>query len=207
MVLGMLYIISAPSGTGKSSLIKALLKTKLLCNARFSISYTTRTKRSDEKHAKDYYFISHDKFLQMIKKNAFIEYVKVFDNYYGTSREVVQDILVAGIDLFLDIDWQGAEQIRQQNLQVCSIFILPPSKNILDSRLRMRGQDSDDIIAKRMVKAVSEIKHYVKYDYLIVNDNFNIALLELKTIICAKRLRLDSQVIRHNALIKELLSS
>ncbi|UDG81355.1 Guanylate kinase [Candidatus Profftia lariciata] len=206
MVLGMLYILSAPSGAGKTSLIQALLKNKMFYDLKVAISHTTRTKRPSENHAEHYYFISHDEFYQMIKKNAFIEYVKVFDDYYGTSYQSIEQIISKGMDVFLDIDWQGAQQIYKKKMQACSIFILPPSKEALNYRLLSRGQDSNATISKRMVHAVSEMMHYVEYDYLIVNNEFDIALLDLKTIICGERLRLNNQIIRHEQLIAALLT-
>ncbi|MGO2924019.1 MAG: guanylate kinase, partial [Hafnia paralvei] len=167
MVQGTLYIVSAPSGAGKSSLIQALLKTQPLYDTQVSISHTTRAKRPGENHAEHYYFVSHDEFRQMIEEDAFLEYAEVFGNYYGTSRKAIEQILSTGVDVFLDIDWQGAQQIRKKMPQSRSIFILPPSKDELDRRLRGRGQDSDEVIAKRMAQAVAEMTHYAEYDYLI----------------------------------------
>ncbi|TBM30443.1 guanylate kinase [Hafnia paralvei] len=206
MVQGTLYIVSAPSGAGKSSLIQALLKTQPLYDTQVSISHTTRAKRPGENHAEHYYFVSHDEFRQMIEEDAFLEYAEVFGNYYGTSRKAIEQILSTGVDVFLDIDWQGAQQIRKKMPQSRSIFILPPSKDELDRRLRGRGQDSDEIIAKRMAQAVAEMTHYAEYDYLIVNDDFDLALSDLKTIIRAERLRLGRQKMRHDALITKLLA-
>lgn len=206
MVQGTLYIVSAPSGAGKSSLIQALLKTQPLYDTQVSISHTTRAKRPGENHAEHYYFVSHDEFRQMIEEDAFLEYAEVFGNYYGTSRKAIEQILSTGVDVFLDIDWQGAQQIRKKMPQSRSIFILPPSKDELDRRLRGRGQDSDEVIAKRMAQAVAEITHYAEYDYLIVNDDFDLALSDLKTIIRAERLRLGRQKMRHDALITKLLA-
>ena len=206
MVQGTLYIVSAPSGAGKSSLIQALLKTQPLYDTQVSISHTTRAKRPGENHAEHYYFVSHDEFRQMIEEDAFLEYAEVFGNYYGTSRKAIEQILSTGVDVFLDIDWQGAQQIRKKMPQSRSIFILPPSKDELDRRLRGRGQDSDEVIAKRMAQAVAEMTHYAEYAYLIVNDDFDLALSDLKTIIRAERLRLGRQKMRHDALITKLLA-
>ena len=206
MVQGTLYIVSAPSGAGKSSLIQALLKTQPLYDTQVSISHTTRAKRPGENHAEHYYFVSHDEFRQMIEEDAFLEYAEVFGNYYGTSRKAIEQILSTGVDVFLDIDWQGAQQIRKKMPQSRSIFILPPSKDELDRRLRGRGQDSDEVIAKRMAQAVAEMTHYAEYDYLIVNDDFDLALSDLKTIIRAERLRLGRQKMRHDALITKLFA-
>ncbi|MNH05944.1 Guanylate kinase [compost metagenome] len=142
----------------------------------------------------------------MIEQDAFLEHAEVFGNYYGTSRAAIEQVLSTGVDVFLDIDWQGAQQIRAKMPQARSIFILPPSKDELGRRLRGRGQDSEDVIAKRMAQAVAEMTHYAEYDYLIVNDDFDLALSDLKTIIRAERLRLGRQLLRHDALISKLLA-
>ncbi|CNF29797.1 guanylate kinase [Yersinia mollaretii] len=206
MVQGTLYIVSAPSGAGKSSLIQALLKTQPLYDTQVSISHTTRAKRPGENHGEHYFFVSEGEFCQMIDDDAFLEHAKVFENYYGTSRLAIEQVLATGVDVFLDIDWQGAQQIRAKMPTARSIFILPPSKEELDRRLRGRGQDSEEVIAKRMAQAVAEMAHYAEYDYLIVNDDFNLALSDLKTIIRAERLRLGRQKQRHDALISKLLA-
>ena len=191
MAQGTLYIVSAPSGAGKSSLIQALLKTQPLYDTQVSVSHTTRQPRPGEVHGEHYFFVNHDEFKEMISRDAFLEHAEVFGNYYGTSR---------------DIDWQGAQQIRQKMPHARSIFILPPSKIELDRRLRGRGQDSEEVIAKRMAQAVAEMSHYAEYDYLIVNDDFDTALTDLKTIIRAERLRMSRQKQRHDALISKLLA-
>lgn len=206
MVQGTLYIVSAPSGAGKSSLIQALLKTQPLYDTQVSISHTTRAKRPGENHGEHYFFVSKEEFCLMIDDDAFLEHAKVFENYYGTSRLAIEQTLATGVDVFLDIDWQGAQQIRAKMPTARSIFILPPSKDELDRRLRGRGQDSEEVIAKRMAQAVAEMAHYAEYDYLIVNDDFNLALSDLKTIIRAERLRLSRQKQRHDALITKLLA-
>ncbi|PWC17585.1 guanylate kinase [Brenneria roseae subsp. roseae] len=206
MAQGTLYIVSAPSGAGKSSLIQALLKTQPLYDTQVSISHTTRDQRPGEKHGEHYFFVSVDEFKRMIQEKEFLEYAEVFGNYYGTSRLAIEQILATGVDVFLDIDWQGAQQIRSQMPQARSIFILPPSKEELARRLRGRGQDSEEIIARRMAQAVAEMTHYSEYDYLIVNDDFDLALLDLKTIIRAERLLLSRQKVRHGALITKLLA-
>lgn len=199
MAQGTLYIVSAPSGAGKSSLIQALLKTQPLYDTQVSISHTTRGVRPGENHGEHYFFVSKDEFKQMIAEDAFLEHAEVFGNYYGTSRQAIENVLATGVDVFLDIDWQGAEQIRQKMPQSRSIFILPPSKDELDRRLRGRGQDSEEVIAKRMAQAVAEMSHYAEYDYLIVNDDFDTALSDLKIIIRAERLRMGRQKMRHDA--------
>ncbi|MFS1539561.1 MAG: guanylate kinase [Candidatus Phlomobacter fragariae] len=207
MIQGTLYIVSAPSGAGKSSLIQALLKTQPLYDTQVSISHTTRAIRSGEKNGKHYYFITERKFQQMIEHNDFLEYACVFGNYYGTSRAVIEEIINSGVDVFLDIDWQGAQQIRKKMPSTTrTIFILPPSKNELLRRLRGRGQDSEETINQRMAQAVAEIKHYNGYDYIIVNDDFNTALGDLQSIILSERLRLERQIQRHNTLINKLLA-
>ncbi len=206
MAQGTLYIVSAPSGAGKSSLIQALLKTQPLYDTQVSVSHTTRAPRPGEVHGEHYFFVNHDEFKSMIGEDAFLEHAEVFGNYYGTSRAAIEQVLATGVDVFLDIDWQGAQQIRARMPQARSIFILPPSKLELDRRLRGRGQDSEEVIAKRMAQAVAEMSHYAEYDYLIVNDDFDTALGDLKTIIRAERLRMSRQKQRHDALISKLLA-
>ncbi|MGY5954784.1 guanylate kinase [Kosakonia sp. BK9b] len=206
MAQGTLYIVSAPSGAGKSSLIQALLKTQPLYDTQVSVSHTTRAPRPGEVHGEHYFFVNHDEFKSMIGEDAFLEHAEVFGNYYGTSRATIEQVLSTGVDVFLDIDWQGAQQIRTRMPQARSIFILPPSKVELDRRLRGRGQDSEEVIAKRMALAVAEMSHYAEYDYLIVNDDFDTALGDLKTIIRAERLRMGRQKQRHDALISKLLA-
>ncbi len=206
MVQGTLYIVSAPSGAGKSSLIQALLKTQPLYDTQVSVSHTTRAARPGEVHGEHYFFTGREEFQQMIARDAFLEHAEVFGNYYGTSRETIEQVLATGVDIFLDIDWQGAQQIRNKMPQARSIFILPPSKEELDRRLRGRGQDSEEVIARRMALAVAEMSHYAEYDYLIVNDDFDTALNDLKTIIRAERLRMGRQKQRHDALITKLLA-
>lgn len=206
MAQGTLYIVSAPSGAGKSSLIQALLKTQPLYDTQVSVSHTTRDIRPGERHAIHYYFVSKRDFETMIEQHAFLEYADVFGNYYGTSRKAIEQLLSTGVDVFLDIDWQGARQVRQRMPQTRSIFVLPPSQDELNRRLRGRGQDSEAVILKRMAEAIAEMKHYDEYDYLIVNDDFDLALSDLKNIIRAERLRMGRQKTRHDALISKLLA-
>ena len=206
MAQGTLYIVSAPSGAGKSSLIQAFIKKPQPLYDTSSVSHTTRQPRPGEVHGEHYFFVNHDEFKEMISRDAFLEHAEVFGNYYGTSREAIEQVLATGVDVFLDIDWQGAQQIRQKMPHARSIFILPPSKIELDRRLRGRGQDSEEVIAKRMAQAVAEMSHYAEYDYLIVNDDFDTALTDLKTIIRAERLRMSRQKQRHDALISKLLA-
>lgn len=205
MSLGNLYILSAPSGAGKSSLINALLADLPRSEVQLSISHTTRSPRPAEENGIHYYFTDHAEFKALIEKGHFLEWAEVFGNYYGTSLPMIQQSLEKGIDVFLDIDWQGARQIRQQVPNVKTIFILPPSKAELEKRLVGRGQDSAETIANRMAEAVSEMSHYNEFDYLIVNDDFQTALAELKSILNAERLKQQSQAVRHQALIAQLL--
>lgn len=206
MSLGNLYIISAPSGAGKSSLINALLADLPRSEVQLSISHTTRSPRPAEQEGVHYYFTNHDEFKSLIEQGHFLEWAEVFGNYYGTSLPMIEKSLAAGIDVFLDIDWQGARQIREKVANVKTIFILPPSKAELEKRLIGRGQDSAETIAKRMAEAVSEMSHYNEFDYVIVNDDFQTALAELKSILIAERLKQASQSVRHQNLIEQLLA-
>ncbi|MBN6709763.1 guanylate kinase [Haemophilus haemoglobinophilus] len=206
MSQGNLYIISAPSGAGKSSLISALLAQDNNNKMMVSVSHTTRQPRPGEQEGVHYYFVSVEQFEDLIAQGAFLEYAKVFGgNYYGTSLPAIEKNLAEGIDVFLDIDWQGAQQIRQKVPSVKSIFILPPSLAELERRLIGRGQDSEEVIADRMSKAISEISHYDEYDYVIVNDNFEQALADLNSILRTERLTLDYQQKQSAVLIAQLL--
>lgn len=200
---GNLFILSAPSGAGKSSLITALLKKH--ADMKVSVSHTTRTPRPGEENAVHYHFVSADEFKALIAKDDFFEWAQVFDNYYGTSKQAIESQLDAGIDVFLDIDWQGAQQVREIMPSVQTIFILPPSKAELEQRLNNRGQDSAEVIAGRMAKAQSETSHYDEYDYVVVNDDFETALSNIETIVLAQRLTLKAQANRHHDLITNLL--
>ncbi|MGB3726510.1 MAG: guanylate kinase [Glaciecola sp.] len=207
---GNLFIIAAPSGAGKSSLISALLQRaeegQLFNVAQLSVSHTTRAPREGEQDGVHYNYVNVSEFEQMIANDDFYEHAKVFDNFYGTSKKAIADKLAQGIDVFLDIDWQGARQIKAVTPNVVSIFILPPSKDELNARLVSRGQDSDDIIASRMSKAQDEMSHYAEFDYLIVNDNFTHALEELITIVKSCSLQREKQQLRHQSLIDSLLN-
>lgn len=205
--LGALCIISAPSGTGKSTLIQTLMKCNCFIDKiKLSISYTTRIKRSGEIHGKDYYFISQKKFKYMINKNKFLEYAKVFDHYYGTLKNDIRTMLNTGIHVVLNIDWKGAQQIRSKiSNNIYTIFILPPSKEELSRRLHFRGQDEKKMIAERMKHAIDEISHFKEYDYVVINDDFNIALTHLQSIILSEQLRMAYQKIRYKRLINNLL--
>ena len=200
---GNLFILSAPSGAGKSSLINALLKKH--ADMKVSVSHTTRAPRPGEENGVHYHFASTDEFKALIAKNDFFEWAQVFDNYYGTSKQAIESQLDAGIDVFLDIDWQGAQQVREIMPSVKTIFILPPSKEELEQRLNNRGQDSAEVIASRMAKAQSETSHYNEYDYVIVNDDFESALGDIEMIVMAQRLTLKAQEERHQVLLNSLL--
>jgi len=202
---GNLFIVSAPSGTGKTSLVRAMMER--LGDTAFSVSHTTRAMRPGEQDGRDYHFVAVPAFEAMIAAGEFLEHARVFDNFYGTARASVEAQLVAGQDVFLDIDWQGARQVRHAWPGVTSIFILPPSLTALESRLRARGQDSDEIIARRMAAAISESGHYNEYDYLIINDTFPTALEELIAIVRAQRLHTPQQTGRHADLLAALLAS
>ena len=200
---GTLFIFSAPSGAGKTSLVKALLNSTGYIGV--SVSHTTRMPRPGEENGKDYNFVSREQFQELIDAGAFLEHAQVFDNFYGTSQDWVESELEAGRDVILEIDWQGAEQVRKQMTGAVSVFIAPPSIEALQQRLQNRGQDSEDIIARRMRDAKSEMSHYGEYDYLIINDDFYNTVEELRAIIIARRHRLEAQRIRHADTLKNLL--
>ena len=188
MKKGQLFIVSAPSGAGKSSLINALLtRFNADDSMRLSISHTTRAPRPGEVNHVAYHFVSEDEFKTLIARGAFYEYANVFGHYYGTSREIVEQWVSEGKDVLFDIDWQGARQIRKISPDARSIFIIPPSLDELKYRLETRGQDSEDVIDGRMEKAMREISHYSEYDHVIINDDFDKALNELRSIIIAAR--------------------
>ncbi|MFW5451239.1 MAG: guanylate kinase [Methylophagaceae bacterium] len=201
---GSLFIVAAPSGAGKTSLVNALVKQH--DNIKLSVSHTTRPAREAESQGQDYYFISQDLFAQMRDSGDFLESATVFDNWYGTSSEAVMTQLQQGNDVILEIDWQGAQQVRKNHPDCTSIFILPPSKMALEQRLRGRGQDNDEVIARRMRDAENEMAHYIEFDYLIVNDDFDVALANLTAIISAKRNLLALQIQVQQKLLAELLA-
>lgn len=201
---GTLYIVSAPSGAGKTSLVKALIDAEP--NIRVSVSHTTRGMRPGEVDSVNYNFVSREEFVHMLEHGDFLEHAEVFGNLYGTSQRWVQQTLADGHDLILEIDWQGAQQVRHLMPQAKSIFILPPSQEALRQRLDNRGQDSGEIIDRRMREAVSEMSHYVEYDYLVINDDFATALDDLKAIFRANQLRHGAQQVRHGALLARLLA-
>jgi guanylate kinase len=204
MQQGTLYIISAPSGAGKTSLVRALVEQ--MQGVEVSVSHTTRAMRPGETDGVDYHFVAEERFLEMAGQAEFIEHARVFDNYYGTSQATVEGRLRAGADVILEIDWQGAQQVRRLMPDSKSIFILPPSKSALEERLRGRGQDSDEVIARRMQEAVNEMSHFPEFDYLVINDKFEVALYELKAIVVADRLLMARQEARHEALLSDLMT-
>ncbi len=201
---GNLFTISAPSGAGKTSLVNALLPT--LPNVRVSVSHTTRPQRPGEVDGVNYHFVSTDEFQRMIGLGDFLESAEVFGNRYGTSQRWVEETLAGGTDVILEIDWQGAQQVRRLLPETRSIFILPPSRTALEQRLNQRGQDPADVIAGRMAKAISEMEHYLEADYIIVNDQFDTALTELRAVLISQRLALHRQQQRLQSLLRELLS-
>ena len=203
-IQGNLYTVSAPSGAGKTSLVKALIDS--MNSILVSVSHTTRPIRPGELDGVNYHFVEEHTFLDMVNNGEFLEHAKVFTNYYGTCQKWVEETLAKGIDVVLEIDWQGATQIRKILPDTISIFILPPSRECLLRRLKERGQDGDDVIDARMAEAKNEISHYVESNYLIVNDDFAAALQEFRSIIVAERSKLEKQRERHQSLITSLLS-
>lgn len=200
---GTLYIVSAPSGAGKTSLVKALIDAQP--QVRVSVSHTTRAMRPGEVDGVNYHFVSREDFLERLERDEFLEHAEVFGNLYGTSQRWLEQTLAEGYDLILEIDWQGAQQVRRLMPQAKSIFILPPTQEALRQRLNNRGQDSDEIIERRMREAVSEMSHYVEYDYLVINDDFAHALIDLQAIFRANQLRQPAQQQRHARLLSDLL--
>ena len=202
MAKGTLFIISAPSGAGKTSLVAGILAQ--INNIQASISHTTRDCRPGEQNGINYHFVDHQQFVTMIENNAFLEHAEVFGNFYGTSQEWVEATLNTGTDVILEIDWQGVEQVRSKFADSQSIFILPPSKQALRERLNGRGQDHAEVIEKRIAAATEEMSHYVEADYLVINDDFALALEQLKSIISAQRCKMP--VLGHEKLLSDLLS-
>ncbi len=203
MTKGTLYIISAPSGAGKTSLVQAIVAR--LPDVAVSVSHTTRTMREAEVDGRDYHFVEPRHFQEMIDNDEFLEHASVFGNRYGTSRQHAREQLLSGKDVILEIDWQGARQIRKQMSDCKSIFILPPSIQSLRQRLCGRKQDSDDVIESRMREAVSEMTHYAEFDYIVINDDFDQASQELASIFVCNRMLLDHQQQRHAELLADLL--
>lgn len=201
---GILYIVSAPSGAGKTSLLNRLLA--ITSGVELSVSYTTRPPRPGEQDGVDYHFIDPHRFQRLLAQEALLEHAVVYDHYYGTGRQTVLDRLAADVDVILEIDWQGARQVRAQLPDSRSIFIVPPSRETLRQRLRNRGQDAAAVIERRMQDAISELSHYHEFDYLIVNDDFDAALDALRAILIANRQLRAAQVARHGKQLSDLLS-
>lgn len=204
MPFGTLYIVAAPSGAGKTTLVKHLVETTP--EVVVSISHTTRAPRSGEREGEHYYFTAPDVFAAMVAEGAFLEHAEVFGNCYGTSRAAVQTPLTSGRDVILEIDWQGARQVRALWPDSVSVFVLPPSREALRERLAKRAQDSAEVIEQRMAAALQELSHYSEFDYLVINDDFAGALNALRAILIARRQRRDVQVERQQELLQQLLS-
>jgi guanylate kinase len=205
-----LFIVAAPSGCGKTSLVKSLINDAK--NLRVSISHTTRNPRVDEVNGTNYHFVSVSEFQKMVSEDSFIEHAEVFENFYGTSKKLINDNLDNNIDVILEIDWQGARQVNQNLPSAISIFILPPSKEALELRLKNRAQDDVLVIKKRMLDAENQMSHFNEFDYLVINDDFNSALTDLKLIISSSKnltkcahLSLEEQSIKHKKLLKKLI--
>ena len=201
---GTLFIVAAPSGAGKSSIVNACLERDR--NICLSISFTSRAPRPGERHAEHYHFIAADEFKAMIRAGDFFEYAEVHGDWKGTAKQSVEPQLAAGKDVLLEIDWQGAQQVKAQVPDAVSVFILPPSLAALEERMRKRGQDSEETIARRLANAREEMSHHAEFDYLIVNEVFDTAVDEMCAIFAASRLRLDRQVERHRGLVEALLA-
>jgi len=199
---GKLFILSAPSGTGKTSLTKSLLRKNI--NLWLSISYTSRLMRPSEIEGQDYFFVERKIFEQMLGNEEFIESAEIYGNLYGTSQNWINEAINSGKDILLEIDGQGARQVRKIFSDVVSIFILPPSLEVLEDRLKNRNQDSKEVIAKRMAAAKEEISHVSEYDYVIINDNIDIALRDLVSVVQSERLRASAQLARYHDLVIQL---
>lgn len=200
---GTLYIVAAPSGAGKSSIVNAVLARDP--NICLSISFTSRQPRPGERHAEHYHFVSAAEFEAMVEAGDFFEHALVHGDWKGTARQSVEPQLSAGKDVLLEIDWQGARQVRNKVPDSVSVFILPPSRPALEQRMRNRGQDSEEVIAQRLAAAREEMSHYTEFDYVIVNEHFDTAVAEMCAIFTASRLRREAQVARHSRLITQLL--
>lgn len=202
MTVGNLFIVSAPSGAGKTSLVKALLQAGI--DLTLSISYTSRPARPEEMDGRDYHFVSREIFEQKLEQGEFLESAELYGNLYGTSQKWINETIESGHDILLEIDSQGAQQVRRNFPQAVGIFVLPPSLAVLETRLRQRGQDSAEAIARRLAAAREEIGHVGEYDYVIINEKLDNALQDLSCVIQAERLRMRSQLVRHHDLITQL---
>jgi guanylate kinase len=201
---GSLFIVSAPSGAGKSSLVKALIDSD--AGLRLSVSYTTRAPRPGEQDGVHYHFVERQTFLERLALGDFLESAEVYGNYYGTSQPWIEERMRLGEDIILEIDWQGASQVRRLLPDAQSIYILPPSLEVLRQRLQNRGQDANEVIERRLAAARDDISHAFEFDYLVVNDRFDVALEGLRAIVQARRLAIRSQMQRLSSLMSELLS-
>jgi len=199
---GNLFIVTAPSGAGKTSMVRALLAADQ--NVQLSISYTTRAMRPGEADGRDYHFVSREQFQQMLGQGEFLESAEVYGNYYGTSQTWINQMMQSGKDILLEIDWQGAAQVRRIFPAAIGVFILPPSLEALQQRLQGRGQDSAEVIARRLQAAREDISHVAEFDYAIINDSFDVAVDDLRAVFRAERLRIDRQLARHHDLIDML---
>jgi guanylate kinase len=201
---GTLFIVAAPSGAGKSSIVNACLARDP--NIRLSISFTSRAPRPGERHAEHYNFVSAGEFERMVAAGDFFEHARVHGDWKGTARQSVEPQLAAGRDVLLEIDWQGARQVRERIPGAVSVFILPPSREALEQRMRARGQDSEEVIVRRLAAAREEMSHYDEFDYVVFNEDFDTAVDEMCSIFAASRLRREVQVARHAELIAHLLA-
>lgn len=204
-VYGNVYIVAAPSGGGKTSLVRALLAS--VADIDVSVSHTTRQARPGETDGKDYFFVDEQRFLAMVNDGDFVEHAEVFGRYYGTSQAQINARLAAGVDVVLDIDWQGARQIRARFPDAISVFIVPPSLTILRERLHARKQDDETVINARMLQAQDEMSHFSEFDYLLINDDFERTALELQSIVLANRLKTTRQSAKHVKLLSLLLAA
>lgn len=201
---GQLYVFSAPSGAGKTSLLNALLEKD--SGVALSVSHTTRAPRPGEENGRHYHFINTADFEKMVEQQAFLEHARVFDNYYGTANAAIGEQLARGLDVILEIDWQGARQVRKSRPDAITVFIIPPSVDELRKRLGARAQDSEAVVQRRMRDAVSEISHFDEFDYVVVNADFELALVEIQTIIGAERLRTRRQRGRYADALDRMLA-
>ena len=199
-----LFILSAPSGAGKTSMVREACSR--VDNLVVSVSHTTRGKRPKDRDGEDYHFVDEPTFHDMISQAAFLEHAQVFGNYYGTAQKSVEDLLKGGKDVLLEIDWQGADQVRRLMPEACGIFIVPPSREILESRLRGRASDSEEVIERRIADAVSDMRHFSNYDYLIINDDFEKAVSELCAVVISRRVAVNRQADERSDIISALLS-
>lgn len=205
MTAGTLFIVSAPSGAGKTSLVAALVQQ--VPGLRISVSHTTRPCRPGEVDGVNYHFVDREQFMASVEAGRFLEHAEVFGNLYGTSQDWVEAMLAEGQDVILEIDWQGAAQVRRLMPDAVSIFILPPSVEVLAQRLRNRGSDVDDVIARRLAGAREEMSHYPEFDFLVINDDFQRALEDLTAIVAAQRLTQRRQQARLAPMLENLLSN